>query len=460
MLGLAPDASSAKAAGGVAKPAKWAGTGCDDEVVWGECQGSGKSSYRACADLTGPAFRCTCPSRKFPCKHALALLFLWADGLIEAEGAPGGAGGRPPAGMVAEGAPGGAGDRPPAGEGGVGGSRPAWVAEWVEDRRERADRAAERRAAPAAGKARDPKTAERRARRVDDGLAELDQWLRDQVAHGLAQAEKAPYRLWDDAARRLVDAQAGALAGPVRGMAAIPRRPGWPGRLLEEYALLRLLVRAYQRREELPEGLRETVRSRVGFTVPQEEVLSGGERVRDLWSVTGSRDTAQDLLTTRRVWLRGNRTGRPALVLSFAAPGTSLDGSLVVGMEVDAELAFYPGAQPLRALVAERYGAPVRGTPAGTSVRGFLDEHAAALALDPWLDRWPATLEGVRLARTEEGGLHVVDGAGDALPLRMGEPWRLLALSGGGPVTLAGEWRPRGLRPLAAWHEDEGTVIM
>lgn len=423
MLGLAPDASSAKAAGGVAKPARWAGTGCDDEAVWGECRGSGKSSYRTCADLTGPAFRCTCPSRKFPCKHALALLFMWSDGLVE------------------------------------GGSRPGWVAEWVEDRRERDDRAAGRRAASAA-KVRDPKTAERRARRVDDGLAELDQWLRDQVAHGLAKAEKAPYRLWDDAARRLVDAQAGALAGPVRGLAAIPRRPGWPGRLLEEYALLRLLVRAYQRQEELPQGLRETVRSRVGFTVPQEEVLSGGERVRDLWSVTGSRDTAQDLITTRRVWLRGSRTGRPALVLSFAAPGTTLDGSLVVGTQVDAELAFYPGAQPLRALVAERHGAPMRGTPAGTSVQGFLDEHAAALALDPWLDRWPATLEDVRLARTEGGDLHVVDGAGDALPLRTGDPWRLLALSGGGPVTLAGEWRPRGLRPLAAWHEDEGTVIL
>lgn len=446
MLGLAPDAPSARAAGGVAKPAKWAGTGCDDEAVWGECQGSGRSSYRTCVDLTGPAFRCTCPSRKFPCKHALALLFLWADGLVEAAGAPGGAGGRPPASSTVEAA-------------GEGGSRPGWVAEWVEDRRERADRAAERRTAPAA-RTRDPKTAERRARRVDDGLAELDQWLRDQVAHGLAQAEKAPYRLWDDAARRLVDAQAGALAGPVRGLAAVPRRPGWPGRLLEEYALLRLLVRAYQRQEELPPGLGETVRSRVGFTVPQEEVLSGGERVRDLWSVTGSRDTAQDLLTTRRVWLRGSRTRRPALVLSFAAPGTTLDGSLVVGTQVDAELAFYPGAQPLRALVAERHGAPMRGAPAGTSVRGFLDEHAAALALDPWLDRWPATLEDVRLARTEGGDLHVVDGAGDALPLRMGDPWRLLALSGGGPVTLAGEWSPRGLRPLAAWHEDEGTVIL
>ncbi|MFB4309102.1 SWIM zinc finger family protein [Actinomadura sp. GTD37] len=423
VLGLAPDASSAKAAGGVAKPAKWGGTGCDDEAVWGECQGSGKSVYRACADLAGPAFRCSCPSRKFPCKHALALLLLWSDAAVDA------------------------------------GPRPAWAAEWVEERRERADRA-DRRRASAAAKTRDPKTAERRERRVDDGLAELDQWLRDQVAHGLAAAEKAPYRLWDDAARRLVDAQAGALAGQVRGLAAIPRRPGWPGRLLAEYALLRLLVRAHQRRDELPAGLRDTVRSRVGFTVPQEEVLSGGERVRDLWAVIGSRDTAQELLSTRRVWLRGRRTRRPALVLSFAAPGTSLDASLVVGTEVDAELAFYPGSQPLRALVADRYGPAEPGMPEGSSVRGFLDEHAAALARDPWLDRWPAALGSVRLARDEGGGLYAVDEAGDALPLRMGDPWRLLALSGGGPVTLSGEWSPRGLRPLAAWHEDEGTVVL
>ncbi|MGI5327868.1 SWIM zinc finger family protein [Actinomadura nitritigenes] len=420
---LAPDAAAAKAAGGVARPARWAGTGCDDEAVWGECQGSGRSVYRACADLAGPAFRCTCPSRKIPCKHVLGLLLLWSDG------------------AVAEGA------------------RPGWTAEWIEQRREREGKARERKAAGAA-KARDPKTVERRERRVEDGLAELDQWLRDQVTHGLAQAEKAPYGLWDDAARRLVDAQAGALAGPVRALAAIPRQPGWPDRLLEEYALLRLLVRAYRRRGELPDGLRDTVRTRVGFTVAQDDVLGHGERVRDRWCVTGARDTVQDQLTTRRIWLRGRESGRPALVLSFAAPGAVLDSSLVVGTEVDAELAFYPGARPLRALVAERHGPAVPATPGGMSVAGFLDDHAGALASDPWLERWPATLDGVRLARGEGGGLHVVDEAGDALPLRTIDPWRLLAVSGGGPVTLAGEWTPEGLRPLTAWQEDEGAVLL
>ncbi|MFD0684622.1 SWIM zinc finger family protein [Actinomadura fibrosa] len=423
VLALAPDAAAAKAAGGVARPAKWSGAGCDGEAVWGECQGSGTSVYRTCADLAGPAFRCSCPSRKIPCKHALGLLLLWSDGAVRD------------------------------------GARPGWAAEWIEQRRDRADRAQERRAASTA-KARDPKTVERRERRVDDGLAELDQWLRDQVAHGLAQAEKASYRLWDDAARRLVDAQAGALSGPVRALASIPRQPGWPDRLLEEYAMLRLLVQAYRRRDALSPALRDTVRARVGFTVPQDEVLNEGERVRDVWSVTGSRDTAQDQLTTRHVWLRGHRTGRPALVLSFAPPGGILDASLIVGTEVDAELAFYPGAQPLRALVAERHGTPEPSVPDGTSIEGFLHEHAGALARDPWLDRWPATLTGIRLARGGDGDLHAVDAAGDALPLHMTSPWRLLAISGGGPVTLTGEWITGVLRPLTAWQDDEGAVIL
>ncbi|MFC5181424.1 SWIM zinc finger family protein [Actinomadura harenae] len=309
----------------------------------------------------------------------------------------------------------------------------------------------------AGGRGRDPKTAERRERRVDDGLAELDQWLRDQVAQGLARAERAPYRLWDDASRRLVDASAGALAGQVKALAGVPRRAGWPDRLLAEYALLRLLVRAYQGRDALPPRLREIVRARIGFTLPHDEVLAHGERVHDTWCVIGARDTTLDQLTTRRVWLRGMESGRPALVLSFAARGRPLDASFRLGAGVDAVLAFYPDG--LRALAAERSErAGPRRAPAGTSVRGLLDEYAAALAGDPWLDHWPAVLTRVRPARDERGDLHVLDADGDALPVRASDPWPLLAVSGGGPVTLSGEWTPDGLHPLALWHPDEGVV--
>ncbi len=50
----------------------------DDTFYMGECRGSGKSNYRVSADFVkegSPVFRCSCPSRQFPCKHAVALLF-------------------------------------------------------------------------------------------------------------------------------------------------------------------------------------------------------------------------------------------------------------------------------------------------------------------------------------------------------------------------------------------------
>ncbi|RKN75963.1 SWIM zinc finger family protein [Paenibacillus ginsengarvi] len=50
----------------------------DQTVLFGECQGSGKEPYRCSADFVkeeSPVFRCSCPSRQFPCKHVLGLLY-------------------------------------------------------------------------------------------------------------------------------------------------------------------------------------------------------------------------------------------------------------------------------------------------------------------------------------------------------------------------------------------------
>src|SRR5215213_8878166 len=76
ILALAPDASSAKSGKGLATPRKWLSLGSNEQALWGECQGSGENPYQAQIDLSEPAFRCTCPSRKFPCKHALGLFLL------------------------------------------------------------------------------------------------------------------------------------------------------------------------------------------------------------------------------------------------------------------------------------------------------------------------------------------------------------------------------------------------
>ncbi len=446
VLALAPDAPSQRAAQALTSGRAWAaagaspgagagpGTGAGPAALWGECRGNASAPYLTVIDLSGPAYRCSCPSRKFPCKHALALLLLWADGTVpEAAGEP-----------------------------------PGWAASWLAARTARTGAASPGRAAagergaPKDTGTKDPKAAARRAEqreaRVASGLTELDRWLCDQVRQGLAASQQAGYRHWDDIAARMVDAQASSLAERLRELASVPHSgPGWDGRLLEEYALLRLLAVAYREQDRLPEPLRETVRSRVGFSLRQAEVLADGEPVRDHWQVLGRRDVEQDRVRARRTWLRGRKTGRPALVLSFAPAGAGLDDSLTPGTDIDAALAFYPGAVPLRAIVQARHDTVEGGPPDGGSVAGLLAGYAAALAEDPWLDTWPAVLE-VRPARA--AGLAVCDAAGDAVPLHpeAGVCWTLLALSGGHPVTVAGEWTPRGLWPLTAWDEDGRAV--
>jgi hypothetical protein len=249
----------------------------------------------------------------------------------------------------------------------------------------------------------------------------------------------------------MVDAQAPGLAAGLRRAGEIAGRGrDWPGRVLEELGMLHLLVSAHSRLDSLPEGLAQTVRTRLGYTVDTAGVLASGEQVADRWVVLGVIDQVDERLITRRVWLRGQDTGRPALILSFAPPGAPLDDSLAPGTAVSATLAFYPAARPLRAILAERSDVGPAPVPPGAPIAAALATFAEALADDPWIDRWPIVLHDVVPARAASWSL--VDTSGDALPLRpYANPWPLFAVSAGAPVTVAGEWSAAGLLPLSCW---------
>ena len=120
VLALAPDAASVKAANGLTKPGKWPLLGANEAALWGECDGS--STYETQVDLSGPSFRCSCPSHKFPCKHSLALLLLWAKDPTQFQAS----------------------------------AAPAWVTEWLASRTERAQKKEDKQQKKAADKAADP----------------------------------------------------------------------------------------------------------------------------------------------------------------------------------------------------------------------------------------------------------------------------------------------------------------
>jgi hypothetical protein len=409
---LAPDAASVKAGRGLSGAASWTSAGRLDDVLWGVYR-----SYQVCVDLAGPAFKCSCPSRKIPCKHALGLAMLWAESDVS------------------------------------GATAPAFAVEW------QAARAAKAEAKPRAAATPDPVAAarrvEQRAERVAGGMAELRRWLDDQVQQGLAGAQRGGHQPFETMAARLVDAQAPGAAGAVRRMGSIAGiGPHWADRLLGELALLGLLVSGHERLAELTPELAATVRSRIGFTVAAEDVLAG-PRVSDRWQVLGQVDSDDGALTTRRTWLHGAKHDRFALVLSFAAAGQTLAADLVPGTEFRGDLTFYPGSAPLRALVASRDSAaePFRSPDGAAGLDAALAGWAATVAAEPWRYDAPVLLAGV--APADDGWL--VDATGAALPLAPGhrEPWWLLAASGAAPATVAAEWSPSGLRPLGAWVDGD-----
>lgn len=421
---LAPDASSLAAGRKLAGPSPWSQTGASAAALWGLCQGSGKTPYATVVDLGGPAYRCSCPSRKFPCKHALGLLLLWAGG------------GVPDVAEPAE-----------------------HAAAWLASRSERAERAGQR-ASAAPDPAASARRAERRQARVADGVADLERWLHDQVEHGLAGADRAGYGPYEQVAARLVDAQAPGLADAVRRLAGVAASgDGWPARLLDELALLHLLVRGHAQLDALDPATAAVVRRRLGTPERLQDVLAG-PALRDRWQVVGQQDRTEDKLVVRRVHVRGATTGRDAVVVAFAPPGQPLDVPLVVGTVVDADLHPYPG-DPTRVAVGERHGGPeplrdLHGEDVARSALGW----SQLLAVDPWATSLPVVLEAVTPDVATGGDGYVVDGAGHGLPLVASERcWRLLAVSGGHPVTLVGDRTPSGVRPVAVWADEELVLL-
>jgi hypothetical protein len=205
------------------------------------------------------------------------------------------------------------------------------------------------------------------------------------------------------------------------------------------------------------------VRSHVGYPVARQDVLAG-PAVRDRWLVLGTRDVLDGAVPARRVLLRGQRTARFALLLIFDPRGgfaADPDAALPPGVALDAEVHFYPGQPALRALIGRRGGEPepsAAPVPDGGAA-ALLDDWAAALAQDPWLASWPALLSGIPVP--DGAGWQLADAAGQALPLRAAGDgiWPLVAVSGGHPVTVAGEWTPGGLRPLTVWHGDQAVAL-
>jgi hypothetical protein len=423
ILALAPDPASAKAGSQLAAPRNWSNLGRSGAALWGECQGSGKTPYRTQIDLGGPAFKCTCPSRKFPCKHGLGLYLL----------------------RTAE----------PALFGHT--DEPAWVRDWLQNRQVRQERKIATLTEPspeAAAQAR--KREEKREDKVDAGLLELQTWLHDLAREGLASVRSHGQGFWDAIAARMADAQAAPLARRLRRAGSMLYQSGLRNAealVANELASLYLLTQAWRRIDQLAPALQADVRALLGWTMSQDEVLRQ-QPVADRWRVLAQNTFDDDRLRARATWLHGAGEGRWALHLQYAVGAQGFEQQLAPGTEFDGDLCFYPSAYPLRAQIRRQDEArPLTTGVDPSDLDGLLGTYADALAAQPFLERHPVLLGGLVPDDADLSIVRDAHGRRIALHPAFRHPLHLLALSGGHPLSVCGEWDGRTLLPLAVWHE-------
>jgi hypothetical protein len=445
---LAGDGRALSAARLAAVPAKWSAVGCDTEVTWGLFIGASGEPYQTAVEFADVSSRCTCPSRKYPCKHAVALLLLWAAGHVpEGPGRPG---------FVAESMARRAARSAQAAAREADADPPA-----TPPRRPRAAGVADGDAAPPspppADPARDKRQAERMARMIG-GLVEFERWSGDCLRGGLTAPALAAYRTWDVVAARLVDAQAPSMANRVRRVGSLVGvGPAWHERVLGELAVMHLLSSAGRRLAHLDDDLADSVRAALGWTVRQADVLAAAPESGE-WEVLGRSDVLEDRIVVRRTWLRSSSGDRRwALVLSFAAYGQSLADTAQPGDQLLADVHRYPGRCELRSLigsVAEARSA-VHAVPATTSLAGACDEVGTALGTVPWLERWPVCV--LAAPTVHAGRWWLVDHTGSLPIAGAAAPIALVATTAGRPAPIVCEWTAEGLVPLGV-HADGRLV--
>jgi len=423
---FSPDVASFAAGQKLGKAGQWLTTGESEHALWGECQGSGKNPYQIRVDKREFAYRCTCPSRKLPCKHVLGLLILAAN---DPKAVP----------QKAE---------------------PDWITEWLGGRDERAQKKQEKVAAPPkpVDEKAQAKRTEQRQNRVAVGLEQFALWLNDIARTGVAGLDRKPVAFWEDQAKRLVDAQAPALATRLQTIAEIPgSTTDWPEQLLGELGRLALLIEAYNNSGTLPDDLQGEIRQLIGWTVDQNELATSEKTVADCWGLLGQSYQQSGKIQTQRNWYYGVTSGRPLLLLQFAAGNQGFTEVHIPGSFGDGDAVYWPGTSQLRGKFFKREINQSAETMfpklAAQTIPEFLESLADQLARQPWLEIVPALLKDVTVCPID-GTWKIGDAEGRCLPLAGNDHWILHAIGGGHPMTLFGEWNGRTLTPLSAWAND------
>lgn len=424
ILQLAPDDASAKAGQQLANTAKWVSASQHSIALWGDCQGSGKTPYKTVIDLSNIAFKCTCPSRKFPCKHGLGLMLLYAQ--------------RPDVFNKEN-------DLPP------------HVSEWLGKRREKEVPKDQKEEKPVDEEAKAKRVAARE-KKVASGIDELQFWIKDVIRSGIMSVPQDAYNFSKNITARMVDAQAGGLAAQLRQIDKIDfYKDGWQRQLTRRLSGIYLISEAYNNLAQMPPDVATELRTLIGWSTPKEEVLQR-DVIADTWVVLSAVVTEDDNISTSRTWLYGMATGRFAVLLDFYAGGQLPQQVLFPGMHIKASVCYYPGSSQMRCLIKEHEVLPAHGI-AIHEPRTALTVHdrlGTQLSQAPFTEQLPFLLAEARIIYAS-GKWHLKDELQEGLVLSNTEDecWRMLAFTKGRAAACFGIYEHERFYIHSLWSNDK-----
>jgi SWIM zinc finger len=439
---LAPDAASLKAGKELAFLPKWVTLAYSDRAIWGEVQGSGKNPYQTQVDGNSTAFKCSCPSRKFPCKHGLGLLFLFAENPSDFK-------------QIAD--------------------EPAWVKEWMDKRQEKAEKQdpsvsednnadSDTKKAELSQKQK-IKTQDNRLANAQSGAAELELWLKDLLRNGFLSIPEKGVSYFEKTAARMVDAKAGGLANFVRGFNKINYYNGttWQSDVLEQAAKTFLTLEGFKNFDKLDASVSDDLKSLIGWSAKQKELLEDetAENLTDNWLTLAKITEREDDLTIQRHYLLGLQSHRFAYILDFAYKNLALPTLLMPATATKATLVFQPSNALLCRAFIKNQGANTAkiATDFEPLANWSAAQHVIVQHLQkfPWADDIPQVIADLTLAsdgtawflRDTEGSLLKVN-----LQFSEEKIWQLLAVSGGIAKTFALLRTGETVMPLGIFEEN------
>ncbi|MGB3799163.1 MAG: hypothetical protein WA952_05065 [Lewinella sp.] len=412
LLQLAPDPKTLEAGRRLFYSRRWRLLGGDGEWLWGEFDYNGRRAIESAVQVVEGKFYCSCRARARPCAHGLALVFLLKNNADRFTV------GQPP--------------------------------DWVRSVQHRSTRPVKE--IKDEEKADDRLTA--RLQLMTDGINELELRLLDVARRGIADTLGQGPETWAAIATRLTDAKLPGLAGRVRRLIDLPEEEA-------EHAIARtlgdlfLFIRSWHIREEFPPERRDELYQTAGINTRRGDLLQLPGK-QDHWLVMGTVEGEEDRLRYRRIWLRGEKSKRYALLLDYVFGRAPFEQSWPLSASFGGSVHYYPGSYPQRGIFPEPRagGRPYDGLLGYVTFKDMLANYRRAVGVNPWLLQYPVYLAEVRPVKVDQR-LLLVDKQDRAVPVTPGFEgfYRLLAVSGGQPVAIFAEFDGYRLRPLSLLTE-------